>query len=830
MNSKKIPLLCIPFLVTTLVLTCVSAQSQIIPDGTMHNNSKVTLEGNTNIITGGTTAGSNLFHSFEQFSVPTGGVAYFNNALSIQNIISRVTGSSISNVDGILRANGTANLFLLNPNGIIFGPNASLSIGGSFLASTANNLKLADDTEFSATNPQPAPLLTINVPVGLGFTTVSPGSIQVKGYGHNELVVAAVGSPIFGAGQSLTGLRTQPGKTIALVGGQVNFDGGILTASSGRIEVGSVTSGLVNLTLADTGLFLNYDNIQSFQDTYLDNQALLDASGFLSGDIFLHGKNITLTQKSLAVVSNFGFLPSGRININATEKLSVAGVRTPSPPNNDVIGSARGIVSQNLSGGKGADITISANELVVQDFGGITTQTLGSGLGGNINLIVKESTRLFSSGLQTTGLTIGSIGTFTSGEGQGGNLELTTKKISLENGSIFTTQALKNGNGGNITVNATDRVEIIGGRKITFNQNFINNSFWSSSLGTFTTFSGKAGDLDINTNHLILKDGGILGSATVASGSAGKLTVNATDSVYVSGGASDILSPTQIISSATLTNPFFQQVFNLPGILLGESGYLTINTDRLTVQDGAQISVRNDGEKNAGTLTINANSINLDNQGGITAETRGIGNGGNLEINTDLLVALKNSDISANSRDFLGGKVTINAQGIFGTEFRNKPTSESDITATGKNSELNGVVQINTPDIDFTRATAQPVAEPESPEVTSVCQGRAGTTASELVNAGTGGIPISPSDPLNSNGGWYDNSPSTQALDSKETARVSDTETNKPEQIIEAQGWKWNADGTLSMTLEPEEVVPYSSLTTPLCNQVNRLESVAEYK
>ena len=171
-----------------------------------------TQAGNVFNIDGGTIRGGNQFHSFGQFSVGTGNTANFSVANTIQNIISRITGGVRSQIDGTITSTITgtstvssANLFLLNPAGILFGKNAQLSTGGSFHASTADYVKLQDGGILYA-DPAKANALTSAPPSAFGFLTSNPAAIDVQ----------------TGTGTFATRLQVPVGKTLSLVGGQVN--------------------------------------------------------------------------------------------------------------------------------------------------------------------------------------------------------------------------------------------------------------------------------------------------------------------------------------------------------------------------------------------------------------------------------------------------------------------------------------------------------------------------------------------------------------------------------------------------------------------------------
>lgn len=869
-NPRKFSrLFWLPFAFYLLVATQTSASAQVIPDTTLPNNSVAPSNGQTIEITGGTPKESNLFHSFEKFSIPTGSTALFKNASAFENIISRVTGKSISNIDGLIKVEGIANLFLINPNGIIFGSKASLDIRGSFIGSTANSIKFTDGSEFSAVNPQASPLLTISVPVGLQYGA-TPGDIRVQGLGNN-LFLNSPTDPSVNRSERPPGLQVDTGQTLALVGGNLTLEGGNLTAAGGRIELGSVGAGIVTLTPTNPGWMLGYDNIERFQDIQLSQAASLEASGNSGGSIQVQGRNVIVKDASAMLADTLGNGSGGTLTIKATDSVQVSDFSFPpsGPPfisrlSTDVAPGATGgggqlaIATRRLLITNGAQI--SSGTFSAQNAGllRVTTQdleiigsspigpsglfapvgTVATGHGGNLTI---ETERLrVANGAQIAVSTFGpgdagdltvqanaielvgtspegSSGLFANVEegatGKGGNLTIKTNRLQITNGAQVSASTFGEGNAGSLTVRAQD-VEAIGGAPIA-----------SSGLIAVSRSTGNGGNLTIETDRLRLVDGGQIATATGGSGNAGVLTVRASKSVELIG------------TTETGRSGLFSSAINGTG----EGGNLTVSTDRLIVRDGATISVSNFSSRNpnippgqgaAGNLNVDANLILLDNQGILTAEAaagdrgninlqsetiflrrgsaittnaQGTATGGNITLNTDILAAIENSDITANAKQGFGGRVIINAQGVFGAQFRGQPTLESDITASSNlGAQFNGVVQLNTPDINPNQALVKLPSDlvDRSTQVAAVCQKTGGN---EFVITGRGGLPEVPAQILRDGTVWEDLRMAwrgSQELEAKsQNSPIPKTQQPSRSQvpIIEARGWVVDANGQVTL-------------------------------
>ena len=752
------------------------SQAQVVPDGTL--KSAVEQMQELMKINGGLREGNNLFHSFQEFSVPEGVEASFQNALDIENIFTRVTGDSVSNIEGILSAQGGANLFLMNPNGIVFGQNASINIGGSFIATTADSIQFGDGIELTANPSDEPPLLTNHIPIGLGFGSKKysgSGAIEVNGAG-NEITPSSPGSPIQ-IESNEQGLSVEPGNTLGLIGSNVSVDGGTLNTEDGNIEIGSVGLGAVGIQSTENRFTFNYHNVDSYQDINIANQALLNATGQGERVISLSGSDVTFKDGSLALITNQEASTSGSIEVNATETLTLLGTS----PDKSFSSIVR---SQTISSGKGSDINISTENLVVRNSGIISTITYANGLGGNLKIDATGSINLEPD--PQTDL-IGGFGSTTFGSGDAGNIQISAQQLRIANGESIGSPTLGEGNGGDVKVQASS-IELFG----TNNSESSLSSIFASSAST-----GNAGNVTVDTSQLRIIDGANINSASIANGNAGNVTINASESIEVAGQSQSTTEPisSTISSSVAIPNEVFQQVFGLTSDPSGQAGNVTVNTPILNIDEGGTISVRNEGIGDAGTLSINGGNVNLDNSGSITAASASGtggnielqisdleiddgsqitteagnqggggnininatnitakknslisadaigGNGGNITIDSETILGLQNSDITANAIEGDGGNINITTRTIQGFEEQAELTSGSDITASSEFGR-SGTVTINSPETNSEEdleLSAKGVESVQSLEFFSAC----GKGKGRLTRTGMG-VPENP--------------------------------------------------------------------------------------
>ena len=685
------------------------SQAQVTPDNTL--DTRVNRNGNVSEITGGEARGGNLFHSFQDFSVPTGDTASFNNADTIENIFSRVTGGNISNIDGLIRANGDASLFLINPAGIIFGENARLDLGGSFYGSTADSI-LFEDGVFSASDLENPPLLTINAPIGLNFRD-NPGEIVNRAnFGLTRQTLEQFGEEVDPI-TNITGLEVNPGQNLALIGGNITLIRSGITAPGGNITLGGLSQA-GTVAIAPDGIFSFPENAAK-ADLSLENNALVSIIGNNGGGaINVDVGNLTLKEQSqlrAGIAEGAGDINTvaGDITINASDSVTLIGSPNSMNPgesekptidletailNTVGIPPARVENSNNEdvgdTAGSSGSIFIDTQALNITERGLISTRLYGVGNAGDIN--INADTVLLDRGTLTS--QVGFEGN--KGTGNSGDININSNNFTATDFTFVITDnsGTGAGNAGDINLNATDSVVIR------------DNNFTAFISETGDGTVGNAGNIKIAASSIELDNSIELLTQVRGEGNTGSIVLEAADSLVISGDGAAIKA--QVIGGGEGTGGDINISANTFELLesaqlialnenIGNAGDIVIQVDESISASNSEIisEVEENGVGDTGDLQITANSLNLENNARLITQTRGRGNVGSIDLNiADSLVISSGAEIIAQVLASRGegtaGNISINANTFELLEGTQLLTSNGNIGDAG-----NIIIQVN---------------------------------------------------------------------------------------------------------------------------------------
>ncbi len=647
--------------------------AQVVPDATLGSEASI-LSPNVSFkgtlidqVEGGAIRGSSLFHSFQDFNVAQGRSVYFANPPGITNILSRVTGHTASQILGTLGVLGHANLFLLNPNGIVFGADARLDVTGSFLASTGDRFDLGNGVVFSATQPQVAPLLTINVIPGLQRNVVQPvGNLTQAA---NLAVAPGQSLTLFGKVVTQTGSLTAPGGTIAVLGDRIAL------LDSAQIDVSAPGGGGTVLIGGD---FQGRGTVPPASRTLIAPNVVIAADAIGQGN---GGKVIVWADDSTQFFGNIsaqggalgghgGFVEvsgkqtlgySGQVNTLAPN--GAAGTLLLDPTNIDVV-----LLTFNF------DLT-TVDQFADPNLSAGGTQISAVAIAGATTNVILQATNDINFRVPVKMLTPGVGLTAQAGNNISFLSNFLVRGGLQTNGGDIVLQA-----GGTVLVDAsTLRTDDLSGIRdsgditITAGQLILQNI---GQLGTLTRGIGKAGNINIQSNEITLStplgsvEPSLIASFSEGSGAAGTITIDAQrltvqDGAHIEGGDVSITASqfVKLLNAGAIATSSFDLATGIP-FSGATPGNVFISTPQLSLQNGSLISTSSNGASASGEVQIQATDFVTLSNSSISTQALTNAASGNLSIITH---ALSLDDFSSLGTSSIGtgraGDVFIQASG-----------------------------------------------------------------------------------------------------------------------------------------------------------------------
>lgn len=797
-------------------------------------------------VNNGKRLGNNLFHVFSVFSVKRKNRVIFNNSKDIKNIFGLVSGRTSSFINGSIASKGSANLFIINPNGIFFGRSASLDIGGSFIASTAGSIEFSSGKELFINDSLGNSLQSnfgTGVPSLLRVNSAS-GSISINGPGHglDQAPVVPLENVSIVDTSPKSGLLVSKGNSISLIAKGVFVQGGTLKAPSGEIDILSIREGDISIekyiaskisqeAIKEGDLF--YDNVS------LDQLSLLDVSGPTDGKIYIRADDLNIIEGSFLLSQIEQSRGDGEIEIKATGDLLIQGTLNNQNIDDKVvpIRTFSGITTDVING-HGIDISIDAANLTISEGGTILSVANNSSSAGDVRIDVSGDIEIvgesrFEPIFGSSNVTL--IGLDSS---RSSNLRISAENLYLKQHGEIRSISFSEATGNSIDIFVDNDIRLGDVSQLTA---------LGSNLVAWSFGSGKASDINLSSGNLVILDGSLVGSSVFDSGSGGAINIDVESDILVSGSRIDPFGGPDIpsnIESTSTASVFFQSVFRLPSMPSGDSGDLNISANKIHLSDSGVITSLNEGSgktgnvniqseylfSNAGVISssgfggdggdigVNVSRLSLDSgsrinastvsgDGGnifidsvftslsrksqITSSALGSGPGGNINIDSDL-ITLANSNILANAERGAGGKISIMTQGFF-------PDRQSNISAVS-DSGSDGVVTIEALRNNL-QTNLREIPKLQSAKITLSCSISSNSEeASTFTTPGSGGTPSQPSTFL------LDTPILEQAPSGNDVVTLSvpvrtDQRTGEVDLFVEAQGFVRHSDGTIGFVI-----------------------------
>ena len=780
--------LVIPFAVLLSVgqgLWMFPSMAQVVPDQTTETRLRDSRRQDVDAcdgfcrVRGGLRTDNALFHSFLEFSIQEDTTVQFIDR-GVETILTRVTGGEHSQIEGTLAVTGEANFFLMNPNGIVFGPQSSLNIGGSFIATTANSMELDNGIVFPAL-PETQSLLEIktsaaSIPSRLLFTSPNPASIISRSRFHVPYQVESEDGVQDKRGE--IGLAVPPQETLMFVGGDIYLQGGnnvraALTAPGGRIELGGVAEpGQIELSQDDHNLVLD------FQPN-------------------IHRSNIFVRK---------GLVSAGVLPNNLGTLVAEQGTVLPVVPINSVVAEQQTPLLDSLGRlsvypDTAGSVVMTAHNIRINE-SSVTTSNFIPNLVGEIlvralgTVVISDQSDVFNqlkqSGIDTTG-----------NEENTGLISINAANVLIRDRSAITSSAFNPGNAGNIEVSVDNHLSLTDASTIVSN-------IESGDIG-------QGGTINVRGSHLsLLLNGSQIATSILENGSgdAGAIDVDfrtiEVSGVEVDG---DQVFPSGIRSTVEKGAD-------------GEAGQIRIQSDRFFLSDQGEIATAVEvGNGTGGDIQITADTLLLLNSrarilASAGTENQGAGNAGNITINASVIAGVpgSNSDIFANSFGGQGGSISLGTQGLFGFDVPTRQeqasgrireifntNTDNDITAFSEvDPTLDGEVFIEITGVDPSEELMELSELEEAPDLTdcSASYAQSPNRQSRFVNVGRGGLHPSPTNIVGSPiiTPWVTQHGIFMG-EQQRLMRPNDSEANLiVPHIVEAQGWVRNPDGSITLT------------------------------